>query len=263
MIRVSTISTSRPPDWKIARCTLETAPGAFSDEWPLPRVPDKMLEVITFFCGGHIVTWWKGIRDVAESGRSCIEMDGDLYRFILKKANYGDGGTYIVKASNCHGSQKAYCTVRVSYRIDQQWRACHLVIFPPLITNRSRRRPILPSGISRTLRLSCTIWPNAESVDSTKVFCHSIDSSSYIHSRLFVTASPSGRWARDEIEINGRHLTVPVLFIMAFRELASNYWGKGSLSEWPQGLFAGIPTHTDQFQEWNFFFVAGQLFDAS
>nr|CAH0104353.1 unnamed protein product [Daphnia galeata] len=45
-------------------------------------------------------------------------MDGDSYRFVLKKANYGDGGTYIVKASNCHGSQKAYCTVRVSYRVD-------------------------------------------------------------------------------------------------------------------------------------------------
>ncbi|XP_045034081.1 myosin light chain kinase, smooth muscle isoform X2 [Daphnia magna] len=59
------------------------------------------------------VTWLKGIRDVAESGRSCVEMDGDLYRFVLKKANYGDGGTYIVKASNCHGTQKAYCTVRV------------------------------------------------------------------------------------------------------------------------------------------------------
>ncbi|XP_057379752.2 myosin light chain kinase, smooth muscle-like [Daphnia carinata] len=59
------------------------------------------------------VTWLKGIRDVAESGRSCIEMDGDSYRFVLKKVNYGDGGTYIVKASNCHGSQKAYCTVRV------------------------------------------------------------------------------------------------------------------------------------------------------
>ncbi|XP_046632684.1 titin homolog isoform X7 [Daphnia pulicaria] len=59
------------------------------------------------------VTWLKGIRDVVESGRSCVEMDGDSYRFILKKANYGDGGTYIVKASNCHGSQKAYCTVRV------------------------------------------------------------------------------------------------------------------------------------------------------
>lgn len=63
----------------------------------------------------HTVTWLKGIRDVAESGRSCVEMDGDLYRFVLKKANYGDGGTYIVKASNCHGTQKAYCTVRVSY----------------------------------------------------------------------------------------------------------------------------------------------------
>ena len=66
----------------------------------------------------NAVTWLKGIRDVAESGRSCVEMDGDSYRFVLKKANYGDGGTYIVKASNCHGSQKAYCTVRVSYRVD-------------------------------------------------------------------------------------------------------------------------------------------------
>ena len=62
------------------------------------------------------MTWWKGIRDVAESGRSLVDIDGDLYRFVLKKVNYGDGGTYIVKASNCHGSQKAYCTVRVSYR---------------------------------------------------------------------------------------------------------------------------------------------------
>jgi hypothetical protein len=80
------------------------------------------------------VTWLKGIRDVVESGRSCVEMDGDSYRFILKKANYGDGGTYIVKASNCHGSQKAYCTVRVSYRVDHERlisrpQACHPLLY--------------------------------------------------------------------------------------------------------------------------------------
>lgn len=63
------------------------------------------------------VTWWKGIRDVAESGRSSIQVDADLYRFVLKKANFADGGTYIVKASNCHGTQKAYCTVRVRRRM--------------------------------------------------------------------------------------------------------------------------------------------------
>lgn len=50
---------------------------------------------------------------MADSGRSCIEIDGDFYRFVLKRTNFADGGTYIIKASNCHGTQKAYCTVRV------------------------------------------------------------------------------------------------------------------------------------------------------
>ena len=77
-----------------------------------PGWPERFSMVLS-----DAVTWLKGVRDVAESGRSCVEMDGDSYRFVLKKANYGDGGTYIVKASNCHGSQKAYCTVRVSYRV--------------------------------------------------------------------------------------------------------------------------------------------------
>lgn len=123
------------------------------------------------------VTWLKGIRDVVESGRSCVEMDGDSYRFVLKKANYGDGGTYIVKASNCHGSQKAYCTVRVSYRVDHERlisrpQACHPLLYILLgFCNRSRKRPTLPTGISRTRR-PCSpppIWPSVESDDSTKV----------------------------------------------------------------------------------------------
>lgn len=60
------------------------------------------------------VTWLRGIRDVGESGRSYVEvLEGDLHRLVLKKASYMDSGTYIIKASNCHGSQKAYCTVRV------------------------------------------------------------------------------------------------------------------------------------------------------
>ena len=122
----------------------------------------------------NAVTWLKGIRDVAESGRSCVEMDGDSYRFVLKKANYGDGGTYIVKASNCHGSQKAYCTVRVSYRVDHPsllLSSSSLSLIPLHFVNRSRKRPILPSGISRT-RQRCNFQmprPTAESGDSTKV----------------------------------------------------------------------------------------------
>lgn len=60
------------------------------------------------------VTWWKGLRDLAEATRSYVETDGEFYRFFLKKVNYGDSGTYTVKATNCYGSQKAYCSVRVS-----------------------------------------------------------------------------------------------------------------------------------------------------
>ena len=75
-----------------------------------------LIDVICFISPVHfyfLVTWWKGIRDVAETGRSYVESDGDFYRFVLKKTTLGDSGTYIIKASNCHGSQKAYCTVRV------------------------------------------------------------------------------------------------------------------------------------------------------
>lgn len=74
------------------------------------------IEMIPFFSSINLqkkVTWLRGIRDVAESGRSYIEVEGDFYRLVLKKSSYADSGTYIIKASNCHGSQKAYCTVRV------------------------------------------------------------------------------------------------------------------------------------------------------
>ena len=52
---------------------------------------------------------------MAEATRSYIESDGDLYRFVLKKIHYTDSGTYTIKASNCYGTQKAYCAVRVSF----------------------------------------------------------------------------------------------------------------------------------------------------
>jgi Immunoglobulin I-set domain len=51
---------------------------------------------------------------MADATRSYIESDGDLYRFVLKKIHYTDSGTYTIKASNCYGTQKAYCAVRVS-----------------------------------------------------------------------------------------------------------------------------------------------------
>ena len=51
---------------------------------------------------------------MSDATRAYVEVDGDIQRFVLKKATYRDSGTYTIKASNCYGSQKTFCTVRVS-----------------------------------------------------------------------------------------------------------------------------------------------------